>query len=123
MSLWPTFNSNISPFTLGVNLAVTTDFYSLCMGKSINVLGDADVCQSADLMIEEHGMDASLIARLRADELLINGNIDGYQMWKRIVTVIDNVARHGSLPDILLNSIYLAEWVWYKNSSNVTYFV
>jgi hypothetical protein len=67
------------------------------------MLSDADIYQSADLMIEEHGMDASSIAAMRAGELLIDGNMDGYRMWKRIVMVIDNVAAFGPPPDVLPN--------------------
>jgi hypothetical protein len=67
------------------------------------MLSDADIYQSADLMIEEHGMDASSIAAMRAGELLIDGNIDGYRMWKKIVMVIDNVAVFGAPPDVLPN--------------------
>ena len=67
------------------------------------MLSDADIYQSADLMIEEHGMDASSIAAMRAGELLIDGNIDGYRMWKKIVMVIDNVAVLGPPPDVLPN--------------------
>ena len=67
------------------------------------MLSDTDIYQSADFMIEEHGMDASSIAAMRAGELLIDGNIDGYRMWKRIVMVIDNVSVFGPPPDVLPN--------------------
>lgn len=69
----------------------------------MELLSDADIYQSADQLIEEHGLDASSIATMRAGELLIDGNLDGYRMWKRIIMVIDNVAVFGPPPNELLN--------------------
>jgi hypothetical protein len=69
----------------------------------MNMLSDAEIYQSADLLIEEHGLDAASIATMRADELLIDGNMDGYRMWKRIIMVIDNVAVYGPPPHELPN--------------------
>ena len=73
------------------------------MGERMNMLSDAEIYQSADLLIEEHGLYASSIATMRAGELLIDGNMDGYRMWKRIVMVIDNVSAFGPPPNELPN--------------------
>lgn len=90
-------------FLSDVNHAFTCGSYSSRMGESMQVLSDADIYQSADLLLEEHGLDASSIAAVRADELLIDGNLDGYRMWKRIIMVIDNVAVVGPPPNELPN--------------------
>ncbi|MEE8392809.1 MAG: hypothetical protein V3R66_00575 [Rhodospirillales bacterium] len=49
---------------------------------------DADIFRSAGKMVKRHGHGAILISALRANELLNQGNMDGYRMWKRIIMVI-----------------------------------
>ncbi len=53
---------------------------------------DADIFRSAGNMIKRHGQEAVFVADLRANELLGQGDMDGYRMWKRIILVIGELA-------------------------------
>ncbi len=55
-------------------------------------ISDADIFYTASKLIERHGLDAVMIAGMRAEELLTNGNMDGYRMWKRVGMVIDDMS-------------------------------
>ena len=46
---------------------------------------DLDIYRSANMLIEQHGCDAGLVASKRADELSEKGDLDGRRVWLRIV--------------------------------------
>ena len=50
---------------------------------------DTDVFRAAALHIKQHGEDAPIHAAMRADELLMEGDVDGAAVWKRIVKVVE----------------------------------
>ncbi len=45
---------------------------------------DLDIFRSASILVKDHGQDAPIEAAIRADELLEAGDLDGYDVWKRI---------------------------------------
>ena len=57
------------------------------------MISDPDVFRAAKLLIDQHGADASLRAAERADEMLERGDLDGAQVWKRILRAIKELQR------------------------------
>ena len=51
----------------------------------------ADIVHSANTLIRQHGPDAVLVAEMRADRLLGQGDMEGYKTWKRIELVVDGL--------------------------------
>jgi len=43
--------------------------------------------------VKRHGADAAIVAAKRADELLAEGDSDGYAIWKRILEAVSELAR------------------------------
>ena len=43
-------------------------------------------------MIKRYGEDAATEAVMRADELLAEGDADGYAVWKRIIQAVEGLA-------------------------------
>ncbi|MEO5336756.1 MAG: hypothetical protein H7841_07680 [Magnetospirillum sp. WYHS-4] len=52
----------------------------------------ADVVQSAELLIREHGGDAALVAEMQAGARLQAGDMAGYRTWKRIELLVDSLS-------------------------------
>ena len=59
-------------------------------------ISDADIFHTASKLIERYGLDAVTVAGMRAEELLTNGNMEGYRMWKRVGMVIDDMSAAGA---------------------------
>ncbi|MEL0107553.1 MAG: hypothetical protein VW802_11460 [Rhodospirillaceae bacterium] len=59
-------------------------------------ISDADIFHTASRLIERYGHDAVTVAGMRAEELLTDGNMDGYRMWKRVGMVIDDMCTAGA---------------------------
>ena len=38
---------------------------------------ETDIWRAADLLVKRHGANAVIVAAQRADELLVNGDVDG----------------------------------------------
>ncbi len=57
------------------------------------MIEERDIWRTANLLIERHGSDALLIAALRADTMLANGDVDGQIVWKRIVRAVEELGR------------------------------
>ena len=66
-------------------------------------ISDADIFHTASQLIERYGLDAVTVAGMRAEELLTDGNMDGYRMWKRVGMVIDDMSAAGAPEDINLH--------------------
>ncbi len=49
------------------------------------MIPDLDIYRSANLLVKRHGEDAPIHAAMRADAMLDKGDLDGYEVWKRIV--------------------------------------
>jgi hypothetical protein len=52
-----------------------------------------DVWRTASALVSEHGRDARFVARLRADTLLAQYDVDGHLWWKRIATAVREFQR------------------------------
>ena len=57
------------------------------------MIHNLDIYRSAKLLIDQHGDEASIEAAMRADEFLDQGNIDGQQVWMRIMEAIEALQR------------------------------
>ena len=53
----------------------------------------SDVWRTASALVTEHGRDARFVARLRADTLLAQYDVDGHLLWKRIATAVREFQR------------------------------
>ncbi len=52
------------------------------------MIPDLDIYRSANLLVKQHGEDAPIHAAMRADALLDAGDLDEYEIWKRIVRAV-----------------------------------
>lgn len=50
---------------------------------------DRDIWASANLYIKQHGKDAPIQAAMMADKMLEKGDLDGRNVWHRILTAIE----------------------------------
>jgi hypothetical protein len=66
------------------------------------VIEDPDIWRAAKLLIDQHGDGAAKRAAQRADELLEQGDVDGYAIWLRIGSAIETLTR-GRREDESLN--------------------
>jgi len=53
------------------------------------VLSDLDIYRAAKVLIDHHGNDAPIYAAMRADELLVAGDVEGQRTWLRIVKAVE----------------------------------
>jgi hypothetical protein len=49
---------------------------------------DIDICRSAKVLIDQHGDNAAIHAAIRADQMLKQGDLDGRNVWVRIIEAI-----------------------------------
>ena len=49
------------------------------------MISDREIWQAAGAMIKRYGEDAATEAASRADELLVEGDAEGYAIWRRII--------------------------------------
>ncbi len=54
---------------------------------------DLDIYSSANLLVKQHGEDATIHAAMRADELLEAGDLDGCAGWRRILRAMGELQR------------------------------
>ncbi len=52
------------------------------------MIPDLDIYRSANLLVKQHGGDASIEAAMRADAMLEKGDLDGYAVWKRVLRAV-----------------------------------
>ena len=52
-----------------------------------------DVWRTASALVDEHGDHARFVARLRADALLAQYDVDGHLLWKRIASAVREIQR------------------------------
>ncbi len=50
-----------------------------------------DIYRTANLLIEQHGDEATIHAAMRADALLEAGDLGGQAVWKRIIRAIEEL--------------------------------
>jgi hypothetical protein len=58
-----------------------------------------DIMRCAKLLCEQYGTEADLIAAIRADRLLEQGELDGYATWKAILKAIVDIRTVSPRPD------------------------
>ena len=59
---------------------------------------DIDIYRSAKVLIDQHGDNAAIHAAIRADQMLKQGDLDGRNVWVRIIEAIHelrDVKPHG----------------------------
>lgn len=62
------------------------------------MVSDLDIYRTANILVKQHGEDAPIHAAMRADELLEEGDLDGYAVFKRVVEAVgDLLMRDASL--------------------------
>ena len=54
---------------------------------------EIDIWRSANLLVKQHGEDATFHAAMRADKLLDAGDLDGRGVWLRILWAIKKQLR------------------------------
>ena len=54
---------------------------------------EIDIYRTANVLIREHGEDATLEAAQRADAMLEGGAIDGQRVWKRVLAAVKEIQR------------------------------
>ncbi|HXS40990.1 MAG TPA: hypothetical protein VN766_12460 [Stellaceae bacterium] len=52
-----------------------------------------DIWRAASALVEEHGAEAGVYARLRAEALLAQYDVDGHLLWKRITRAVRELQR------------------------------
>ncbi len=50
------------------------------------MIPNLDIFRSAQVLVKRHGPDAPIEAAMRADAMLEKGDLDGYAVWKRVLT-------------------------------------
>ena len=50
-----------------------------------------DIYRTANLMIKQHGEEASIHAAMKADEMLAQGNLDGKAIWLGVIKAIEEL--------------------------------
>ena len=58
------------------------------------MVDDRDIWRAANLLVKRHGCaDAASVAARRAEELLAAGDVEGYAVWKRILSAVAELTR------------------------------
>ena len=52
-----------------------------------------DIWRAANLLLRRHSADAEIVAAMRADELLANGDVEGWAIWKQILAAVTELSR------------------------------
>ena len=55
------------------------------------MIPDLDIYRSANILVKRHGQDAPIHAAMRADAMLEKGDLDGYDVWKRILRAVEEL--------------------------------
>jgi len=55
------------------------------------MIPERDIYRAANVLIREHGSEATIHAAMRADELLDAGDLDGAAVWRKIVKVVEEL--------------------------------
>ena len=55
------------------------------------MIPDLDIYRSAQVLVKQHGEDAPIHTAMRADAMPDKGDLDGYDVWKRIVKAVEKL--------------------------------
>jgi hypothetical protein len=61
--------------------------------KITPMVDDPDIWRAANLLLKRHSADAEIVAAMRADELLANGDVEGRAVWKQIPAAVTELSR------------------------------
>jgi hypothetical protein len=53
------------------------------------MVDELDIYRTARLMVNQHGPDAPIHVAMRQDQLSASGDIEGANVWKRVLAAID----------------------------------
>ena len=56
------------------------------------MISDREIWQAAGAMIKRYGEDAATEAESRADQLLAEGDAEGYAIWRRIMEAVEGLS-------------------------------
>ena len=65
------------------------------------MIAEIDIYRTANLLIQQHGEEASIHAAMKADEMLEKGDLDGKAVWLRVVKAIEEL--HATEPEEVLH--------------------
>jgi hypothetical protein len=54
---------------------------------------DIDIWRAAEQMRKLYGADAAIHSAMRADKLMDQGDIEGFDMWRRVAAAINELDR------------------------------
>ena len=57
------------------------------------MIPDIDIWRAAQVMVKRYGQDAPIEAAARADEMLDQGDMDGFAVWHRITAAAEELLR------------------------------
>jgi hypothetical protein len=57
------------------------------------MIDDLDILRAANILIQRRGADAAIEAARRAEGMLEVGDMDGYAIWKRILSAVAELTR------------------------------
>jgi hypothetical protein len=60
---------------------------------SLHPVKDIDIWRAAEQMRKLYGADAAIHSAMRADKLMDQGDIEGFDMWKRVVDAVSELDR------------------------------
>ncbi len=89
------------PFCLGLRLSLLlqpalSDFEARMLrkhhGSSEALPNELDIYRSAQVLIRQHGGDASIFAAMRVDKLFAAGDLDGSRVWRPMLRAIKVLA-------------------------------
>ncbi len=52
---------------------------------------DLDIYRTANILVKQHGPDASIQAAMRADAMLEKGDLEGCAVWKRVLQAVEEL--------------------------------
>ena len=58
-----------------------------------NLPADIDIWRTANLMIKQHGDEASIFTAMKADEMLEKGDMVGQRVWRRVLGAVEELLR------------------------------
>ena len=53
---------------------------------------DLDIYRAANLLVKQHGAEATIHAAMNADAMLDQGDLDGERVWLRIREAVDELS-------------------------------
>ena len=56
------------------------------------MISDREIWQTAGVMVKRYGEEAATEAKSRADELLDEGDAEGYAIWRRIMEAVEGLS-------------------------------